>query len=324
MTRAIRITRHGGPEVLSLVDVDLPPPSVGEVRVRHTAIGVNFIDTYHRSGLYATPMPTGLGLEAAGRVDAVGPGVTGLHVGDRVAYCSGPLGAYADANNVLADRLVKLPDGINDETAAAALLKGMTVQYLLKRTFAVQPGQTILFHAIAGGVGLIACQWAKHLGAIVIGSVGSDEKAQLAKANGCDHVVNTRAPDWPAQVRALTNGVGVPVVYDSIGKDTFSGSLDCLAVRGMMVSFGNASGAVPALEPGLLSSKGSLYLTRPTLVHYTRDAAELQATANDLFQVITAGIVKIAVNQHFKLADAQKAHEALHSRNTTGATVLVP
>jgi NADPH2:quinone reductase len=284
---------------------------------------VNFIDTYHRSGLYKLPLPSGLGSEAAGVVDALGDGVTTLKVGDRVAY-AGALGAYAKANNVPADKLVKLPAGVSDDVAAAAMLKGMTAQYLLMRTYAVNPGETILFHAAAGGVGLIAGQWAKHLGATVIGTVGSDEKIALAKANGYDHVLNTRSDDWAKSAREITNGEGVPVVYDSIGKDTWSGSLDCLAVRGMMVSFGNSSGAVPAFEPGILSAKGSLYVTRPTLASYTRDAAELRKTANDLFAVLESGAVKIQINQRFKLADAAKAHEALHSRQTTGATILIP
>ncbi len=322
--RAIRLTRNGGPEVLVLEEIDLPAPKPGYVRVRHGVIGVNFIDTYQRSGLYPIALPSGLGLEAAGQIEALGDMVTGLKLGDRVAYCSGPLGAYAEANNVAADRLVKLPEAISNETAAASLLKGMTAQYLLKRTFPVKAGQTILFHAAVGGVGLIAAQWAKYLGAQVIGTVGSAEKIALAKAHGCDYVLNTRSEDWVKRVRELTSGEGVPVVYDSIGKDTFAGSLDCLAVRGMMVSFGNASGAVPAFEPGILGAKGSLYFTRPSLFDYTRDAKELQDTADDLFAVIASGAVKISVHQRFKLEDAHKAHEALHSRKTTGATVLIP
>ncbi len=321
--KAIRFSAPGGPEVLDYVDVDLPQPASGQARVKHSVIGVNFIDTYHRSGLYKLPLPSGLGSEAAGTVEAVGPGVTTLKPGDRVAY-AGAMGAYAEANNVGADKLVKIPDGVSDETAAAAMLKGMTAQYLLKRTYPVQRGQTILFHSAAGGVGLIAGQWARHLGATVIGTVGHADKVDLAKANGYDHVLDARDPEWPKQVRSLTGGAGVPVVYDSIGKDTFLGSLDCLSVRGMMVSFGNSSGPAPAVEPGLLSAKGSLYLTRPTLFHYTRDAAELQATADDLFAVIAAGAVKIAVHQRFKLSQAAKAHEALHARQTTGATVLIP
>jgi len=321
--KAIRFDQVGGPEVLKFVDVELPPPGPGQVRVRHTAVGVNFIDTYHRSGLYKLPLPSGLGSEAAGTVEALGEGVTALKTGDRVAY-AGTLGAYAEANNVPADKLVKLPAGVSDETAAAAMLKGMTAQYLLKRTYPLKAGHTILWHAAAGGVGLIAGQWAKHLGVTVIGTVGSEDKVALAKENGSAHVLNTRTDDWVKRVREITNGEGVPVVYDSIGKDTWAGSLDCLAVRGMMVSFGNASGAVPAFEPSILSAKGSLYLTRPTLFHYTRNAEELQETADDLFAVIASGAVKIQIHQRFKLADAAKAHEALHSRATTGATILIP
>ena len=321
--KAIRFEKTGGPEVLDYVDIELPPPGAGQARVKHTVIGVNFIDTYHRSGLYKLPLPSGLGSEAAGVVEAIGAGVTTLKAGDRVAY-AGAMGAYSDANNIAADRLVKIPAGVSDETAAAAMLKGMTAQYLLKRTYPVKAGQTIVFHSAAGGVGLIAGQWARHLGVTVIGTVGSDDKIALAKENGCAHVLNSRDPNWTKQVRELTGGQGVPVVYDSIGKDTFSGSLDCLAVRGMFVSFGNSSGAVPAFEPGLLSAKGSLYFTRPTLVSYTRNAQELQETADDLFAVIASGAVKIAVHQRFKLSDARKAHEALHSRTTTGATVLIP
>jgi NADPH2:quinone reductase len=324
MTHAIRFESVGGPEVLRYQDVTLPPPAAGEARVRHTAIGVNFIDIYHRSGLYPVTLPSGLGGEAAGRVEALGDGVSSLKIGDRVGYCTFGFVGYAEASNVPADKLIKLPAGITDEAAAASMLKGMTAQYLLKRTFPVQKGQTILFHAAAGGVGLIACQWAKHLGATVIGTVGSDDKIARAKENGCTHVLNTRHPDWVKRVRDITGGVGVPVVYDSIGKDTWDGSLDCLAVRGMMVSFGNSSGAISSFAPGILSAKGSLYLTRPTLFHYARDAAELQETADDLFDVIAKGIVKVQVNQRFKLADARAAHEALQSRKTTGATVLTP
>jgi NADPH2:quinone reductase len=322
--KAIRFAKAGGPEVLALHDVELPPPAPGQVRVRHSAVGVNFLDTYHRSGLYPVALPSGLGMEAAGTIEALGETVSALKLGDRVGYCTGPIGAYAEANNVPADRVVKLPAGVSDEVAAACLLKGMTAQYLLKRAFAVKPGQTILFHSAAGGVGLIAGQWAKHLGATVIGTVGSDDKIELAKAHGCDQVLNLRMDEWVARVRELTNGEGVPVVYDSVGKDTFAGSLDCLALRGTLVSFGNSSGAVPAFEPAVLSAKGSLYLTRPTLFHYTRTARELQETAADLFAVIASGAVKIRVNQRFALKDARAAHEALHSRKTTGATVLIP
>ena len=322
--KAIRFAKTGGPEVLSLQEIELPAPGPGQVQVRHKAIGVNFIDTYHRSGLYKLPLPSGLGVEAAGVVEAVGEGVTAFRPGDRVAYCTAPVGAYAEAHNVPAEKLVKLPDGISEETAAAAMLKGLTAQYLLKQTYAVKKGQTILIHSAAGGVGLIAGQWAKHLGATVIGTVGSDAKIEFAKAHGYDRLLNLRQDEWVERVRDWTNGEGVPVVYDSVGKDTFAGSLDCLALRGTMVSFGNSSGAVPAFEPSILAAKGSLYLTRPTLFHYANTHAALQQMADDLFAVIVGGAVKIAVNQRFALADARAAHEALHSRKTTGATILVP
>jgi len=322
--KAIRLEKTGGPEVLALQDIELPPPAPGQIRVKHTAIGVNFIDTYHRSGLYPVPLPSGLGVEAAGIVEAAGKTVSNLKVGDRIGYCTGPIGAYAEANNVPADRVVKLPPGVSDDAAAAGMLKGMTAEYLLRRTFPVKHGQTILCHSAAGGVGVIACQWARHLGATVIGTVGNDDKVELAKANGCAYVLNTRKDDWVERVREITEGEGVPVVYDSIGKDTWGGSLDCLAVRGMMVSFGNSSGPVPAFEPAILGAKGSLYLTRPTLFNYTRTTEELQASADALFAMITSGAVKIIVNQRFKLADARAAHETLHTGRTTGATVLIP
>lgn len=321
--KAIRFEKTGGPDVLEYKDIDLAPPGRGQARVRHSAIGVNFIDTYHRSGLYPVALPSGLGMEAAGVVDALGEGVTGLSVGDRVGYCGGPIGTYAEAANVPADRLVRLPKSVSDEAAAASLLKGMTAQYLLKRTYPVKKGETILFHSAAGGVGLIAGQWAKHLGATVIGTVGSDDKIALAKSRGYDHVLNLRAEKWVDRVRDIAGG-GLPVVYDSVGKDTWNGSLDCLRPRGMMVSFGNSSGAVPPFEPGILSMKGSLYLTRPTLAHYIATRTELQETADDLFDVIVKGVVTIEINQRFKLADARAAHEALHSRTTTGATILLP
>jgi NADPH2:quinone reductase len=321
--KAVRIHKTGGPEVLQYEDVDLPLPAADQVRVKHTVIGVNFIDTYHRQGLYQLPMPAGIGSEAAGVVDAVGENVRTLKVGDRVAYTQ-VRGSYSEAANVPAWLAVKLPDNISDEVAAASLLKGLTARYLLKATFPVKAGQTILFHSAAGGVGQIACQWAKHLGVTVIGTVGSDEKVSLARDNGCAHVLNPRKDDWVKRVREITNGAGVPVVYDSIGRDTFMGSLDCLSVRGMLVYFGNSSGAVPAFEPLTLAQKGSLFLTRPTLIHYMRDAQELKETADDLFAVIASGAVKVAVNQRFKLADVRAAHEALHSRQTTGATVLLP
>ncbi len=321
--KAIRIHKPGGPEVLIYEDVDLPPPAPDQVQVRHTAIGVNFIDTYHRAGLYPLPLPAIIGSEAAGVVQAVGADVHNVAPGDRIAYCM-VRGAYADAANIPAWTAVKLPRAISDETAAAVLLKGLTARYLLKATYKVQSGETILFHSAAGGVGLLASQWAKHLGAVVIGTVGSDDKVSLAKDHGCTHVLNTRKDDWVKRVREITGSAGVPVVYDSIGKDTFMGSLDCLAVRGLLVYFGNSSGAVPPFEPLLLSQKGSLYLTRPTLAHYARNAQELKETADDLFQVIASGAVKVSVNQRFRLVDARRAHEALHSRATTGATVLLP
>ena len=306
-----------------LEDIELAPPGPDEVQLRHTAIGVNFIDTYHRTGLYKLPLPTGIGSEGAGIVEAVGSKVERIKVGDRVAYVNVP-GSYSEAANIPEWRAVKLPETVSDETAAASMLKGMTAQYLIKRTYTVQAGQTILVHAAAGGVGLILCQWARHLGAKVIGTVGSDSKRDLALANGCDHVFNSRTDDVAAKVRELTDGVGVPVVYDSIGKDTFMSSLDCLQIRGLMVTFGNASGAVPPFEPHLLSPKGSLFLTRPTLLHYTRNREEMQETADDLFSVLASGAVKIAINQRFPLDKARDAHEALHSRATTGATILLP
>jgi NADPH2:quinone reductase len=320
--KAVRIHQTGGPEVLQYEDIDLPPPAADQVRVRHTAIGVNFIDTYHRAGIYTLPMPAVLGSEAAGVVERLGDNLSTLRIGDRVGYCM-VRGAYAEEANIPAWTAVKLPPQISDETAAAALLKGLTARYLLKATYKVKPGETILLHAAAGGVGLIAAQWAKHLGATVIGTVGSQEKVALAKDNGCAHVLSTRQDDWVKRVREITNGAGVPVVYDSIGKDTFMGSLDSLAIRGLLVYFGNSSGPVPPFEP-LSLIKGSFFLTRPTLAHYARDAQELAETASDLFAVIASGAVKVAVNQRFKLADARLAHEALHSRATTGATVLLP
>jgi len=324
MVKAIRITETGGPDVLSLKDVDLPDPGTGEVRVRHTAIGLNYIDTYFRSGLYPAPLPCGLGLEAAGVVDAVGDGVTTLKAGDRVAYGTGPLGAYSEAQNAPANRLVKIPDGVSDKDAAAMMLKGMTAHYLLRRTYEVKPGDTILFHAAAGGVGLIACQWAKHLGATVIGTAGSEEKAKLARAAGAEHVILYRQEDVPARVREITGGKMVPVVYDGVGKDTFEMSLNCLAMRGLMVSFGNASGAVPPLDIGILNQKGSLFLTRPSLAGYTATDEDLAMTAADLFDVMAEGAVKADVRQEYALADAAQAHRDLEGRKTTGTTVLIP
>jgi NADPH2:quinone reductase len=324
MIKAIRFEKTGGSDVLHYVDYDLPPPARGQVRVKHSAIGVNFIDTYQRTGLYALPLPSGLGSEAAGLVEALGEGVTGYKIGDRVGYSGGAIGAYADANNVPADKLVHLPDGVSDEVAAAVLLKGMTAQYLLRRIHPVKAGETIVFHAAAGGVGQIGVQWAKHLGASVIGTTTSPDKVALCKANGCDHVLNTHDVGWEKTVREITNGAGVPVVYDSIGKDTFLAGLDCLAVRGIMVTYGNASGAVEPFPPSILAAKGSLLVTRPTLASFTRTKQELQETADDLFAVIESGAVKIAINQRFALKDAAKAHDALTSKQTTGATILIP
>src|SRR5437868_8120481 len=325
MVAAVRVHKPGGPEALTYEDVQIAAPGQGQIKIKQHACGVNFIDAYFRMGMYPSPvgMPFIAGNESAGEVMAVGPGVTDIKVGDRVAFV-GPLGGYAAERLVPADRAVKLPSNISYEQAAGMMLKGMTVQYLLNRTYKVEKGTVCLIHAAAGGVGLIACQWANHLGATVIGTVGSDQKVTLAKENGCAHVLNTRAGDWSARVREITGGNGVPVVYDGIGKDTFMGSLDCLSVRGMLVSFGNSSGALPAFEPGILSAKGSLYLTRPTLFHYTRTPRELQETADDLFTVIQSGAVKIAIHQRFPLAEARLAHEALHSRSTTGATLLLP
>lgn len=322
---AVRFHRTGGPEVLQYEAVDLPPPAAGEVRVRHHAVGVNFIDIYHRSGLYPLPLPSGLGQEAAGVVEALGPGVAGVAVGDRVACASGPLGAYATARNMPADKLVALPDGIDFETAAALMLKGLTAHYLLRRTCRVEAGDAVLIHAAAGGVGLIACQWARALGATVIGTVSTPDKAELARANGCEHVLTGVAPaDLPAQVRALTGGKGVRVVYDGIGRDTFMASLDCLAPLGMMVSFGNASGPVAAFEPALLAQKGSLFLTRPTLFHYVAQRADLLAAAGELFARVADGTVRVAIGQRHALKDCARAQEALAARLTTGSLLLMP
>ena len=323
-TRAIRIHAHGGPEVMRLEEVEVGAPGPGQALVRHTAIGVNFVDTYHRSGLYPLSLPAGIGSEAAGVVEAVGPGVDALRVGDRVGICSGPHGAYAERRVVPADRLVPLPDAISDEVAAASMLKGMTVEYLIRRTFAVQRGQTVLWHAAAGGVGTIACQWLAHLGVTVIGTVSSEAKAEHARAHGCAHPLVTRREDFVARTRELTGEAGVPVVYDSIGKDTVPRSLDCLAPRGLLVSFGNASGKPDPLDLLALSQKGSLYVTRPTLATYVASRAELLASAAALFDVIASGAVRITPSARFALADAADAHRALESRATTGSVVLVP
>lgn len=322
--KAIQIDAHGGPETLQFRDVELGAPKPGEITIRHKAIGINYIDTYHRSGLYPVKLPSGLGMEAAGIVEAVGEGVTNFKIGDRAAYGSGPIGAYAEANNVGAARAVKIPNGVTDEAAAAMMLKGMTAQFLLRQTFVVKPGDTILWHAAAGGVGLIATQWAKHLGATVIGTVGSDDKIAIAKAHGCDHVINYRTDDVPARVAEITKGKKLPVVYDGVGKDTFVMSLDCLAPRGLLASFGNASGPVTDVNLGILAAKGSLYVTRPTMFHYAITDADFQAVAKDLFDVVASGGVKIEIGQSYKLADAAQAHRDLEARKTTGATVLIP
>ncbi|HNW77982.1 MAG TPA: quinone oxidoreductase [Candidatus Competibacteraceae bacterium] len=325
MTHAIRIHEYGGPEVLRWEEVAVGDPGPGELRIRHGAIGLNYIDVYHRTGLYPLPaLPWTLGMEGAGRVEAVGPGVSEFKVGDRVAYASPPVGAYAEVRLMPADRVVALPDAIDERAAAAMLLQGMTAQYLLRRSYRVQAGDTILLHAAAGGVGLIASQWARHLGATVIGTVGSEAKAALARAHGCDHVIDYRRENIVERVREITGGAGVAVVYDSVGKDTFMDSLDCLRPLGMMVSFGNASGPVPAFEPGLLAAKGSLFFTRPSLMHYTARRADLLASAAELFAVVTGGAVKIEVNQTYPLAETAQAHRDLEARQTTGSTVLLP
>ncbi len=324
MTHAIRFHRTGGPEVLQWEEVGVGEPGPGEVQVRHAAVGLNFIDTYHRSGLYPVPLPSGIGLEGAGTVEALGPGVTHLQVGDRVAYAGGPLGAYSEARLIPADRLIRLPDSLSFETGAAMMLQGLTAAYLLRRTYRVQKGDTVLIHAAAGGVGLIACQWAKALGATVIGTVSTEAKAELARAHGCDHPILYTREDFARRVRDITGGEGVPVVYDGIGKDTFTGSLDSLRPLGTMVSFGNASGPVGLIDPLLLSQKGSLFFTRPTLMHYTARRADLEALATELLGVVTSGQVKIEVHQRFPLQQAAAAHIALEGRQTTGSTVLLP
>ena len=323
MPHAIRIHATGGPEKLVWEAVELAPPAPGEARVRHAAVGLNFIDVYHRTGLYPLPLPSGIGLEGAGVVEAVGEGVSEVAVGDRVAYAGGPVGAYAQVRNLPAHRLLVLPSGIAFETAAAMMLQGLTAAYLLRRTYAVRAGDAVLVHAAAGGVGLIACQWAKALGATVIGTVGSAAKAALASAHGCDHVINYSTEDFTARVREITGGEGVSVVYDGVGKDTFPGSLDCLRPLGTMVSYGNASGPVPPIDLLLLSQKGSLFVTRPTLMHYTARRADLQALGGELFAQVAAGL-RIEVQQTYALADAAQAHRDLEARRTTGSSILIP
>jgi len=324
MVHAIRIHEHGGPEVLQWEEVEVGDPGEGEIRVRHTAVGLNYIDTYLRTGARPLPMPAVLGMEGAGVVEAVGDGVDYLAVGDRVGYADMPPGAYAEERVMPARIAVKLPDGVDDRTAAAAMLKGMTVQFLIRQCFRVEPGMTVLLHAAAGGVGLIASQWLNHLGATVIGTVGSAEKGELAAAHGVHHVVNYRTENFVERVQKITDGAGVPVVYDGVGKDTLMDSMKCLSPRGMLVSFGNASGAPDPVNLGDLSTHGSIFVTRPMLFHYTATRADLEACANDLFDVIASGAVKIEINQTYPLKDAAQAHRDLQARKTTGSTVLIP
>ena len=323
MVHAIRIHQHGGPEVMKWEEVDVGEPGQGQVRLKHRAVGLNYIDTYHRSGLYNISLPAVLGTEGAGEITAVGSGVTDFKVGDRVAY-AGLMGSYAEERLIPADRVVKLPDNIDDQTAAAMMLQGMTVRYLLKQTYKVGPGTTMLLHAAAGGIGLIASQWAKHLGATIIGTAGSPEKTKLAQDHGCTHVINYSTEDFVARTKEITNGRGVDVVYDGVGKDTYPGSLDCLKPRGLWVSFGNSSGPVPPFDIITLSTKGSLFATRPTLQTHIASREDLVACANDLFDVVGRGIVKIDVNQTYALKDAAQSHRDLESRKTTGSTVLIP
>ena len=324
MPYAIRLHQNGGPEVLSWETVDLPAPAAGEATIRQHAVGLNYIDVYHRTGLYPLALPSGIGMEGAGVVEALGEGVTDLKVGDRVAYAGGPLGAYAEVRNIPAHRLLKLPDAISFETGAAMMLQGLTAAYLLRKTYRVQAGDAVLIQAAAGGVGLIACQWARALGATVIGTVGSPAKAELAKAHGCHHVINYSTENFPVRVREITNGEGVAVVYDGVGKDTFAGSLDSLRPMGMMVTFGNASGPVPPLDLIQFSLKGSLFVTRPTLMNYTAKREDLVALGSELFDVVVSGKVKIEVNQRYALKDAAQAHSDLEARKTTGSTILLP
>ncbi|HEX9390644.1 MAG TPA: quinone oxidoreductase [Usitatibacteraceae bacterium] len=324
MSYAIRIHEQGGPENMKWEEVAVGAPGPGELRIRHTAIGLNYIDTYHRSGLYKLPMPTVLGREGAGVVEAVGPNVTEFTVGDRVAYAASPIGSYSEERLMPAERVVKVPANVTDQQAASMMLKGMTAQYLIRRTYRVKPGDTILIHAVAGGVGLIACQWAKHLGATVIGTVGSEEKAKIALASGCDHVINYSTEDFVARVAALTGGRKCDVAYDGVGKDTFLKSLDCVRPLGMVVIFGNASGAPAPLELGMLAAKGSLYVTRPTLDTYIAKREDLVATTSELFDVVGRGIVRIEINQTYPLCEAANAHRDLEARKTTGSTILIP
>ena len=325
MAHAIRFHKTGGPEVLQWEEVNVPQPGPAEALIRHKAVGLNYIDTYHRSGLYPMPLPSGVGLEAAGVVEAVGPNVTELKAGDRVAYCNGPIGAYAELKVHPVERLVKVPEGISFEQAASMMLQGLTVQYLLRRLHVVpKSGDTVLWHAAAGGIGLIACQWARALGVNIIGTVSSEEKAQLAREHGAAHTVIYTKEDFQAKVMEITGGKKVPIVYDSVGKDTFMKSLDCLQPRGLMVSFGNSSGAVGPTDLGILATKGSLYVTRPTMMGYVAKRDELVAAANELFDMVLKGKVKVGPRQTYALKDAQQAHRDLEGRKTTGSTILVP
>ena len=321
MPRAIQIEKQGRPNVMKWVEVPVKTPKRGEILVNQSHVGLNYIDVYHRSGLYPLSIPSGLGMEAAGTIEAIGRDVKGFKIGDRVAYGSGPLGSYAEIRVLPADRVVKLPSWVSNEMAAAMMLQGMTTEYLIRRTYKVQKGQTVLFHAAAGGVGLIACQWLKQLGATVIGTVGNAAKAKLAKSHGCDHVIDYNKQDFVKRVKTITKGLGVPVVFDSVGKSTFDGSINCLQPLGTFVSFGNASGPIPSIDPSLLSSKGSLFFTRPTLMTYTAHPSDLAASARALFTAVKKG-VKIEIHQRYALKNAKQAHIDLEARKTTGSTIF--
>ena len=325
MSLAVQIRQHGGPEELNVADVEVGQPGPGQIRIRHHAVGLNFIDVYHRTGLYPLQMPAGIGMEGAGVVEAVGEGVTHLRVGDRAAYAANPPGSYCEVRVMPAQNVCRLPDGIDFETGAAMMLKGLTAQYLLKKTLPVEGlalGDFVLFHAAAGGVGLIACQWARALGLQLIGTAGSDAKCRLALDNGAAHAINYATEDFAARVKEITGGKGVKVVYDSVGKDTWEKSLDCLRPFGLMASFGNASGPVPPFAPGSLGAKGSLYVTRQTLFTHISSREATQAMADDLFKVVESGAVKIHIDQRYRLADVQRAHRDLEARKTTGCTIL--
>ena len=321
MPRAIQIEKQGRPSVMKWVEIPVKAPKSGEILVNQSHVGLNYIDVYHRSGLYPLSMPSGLGMEAAGTIEAIGRNVKGFNIGDRVAYGSGPLGSYAEIRVLPADRVVKLPSWISNEMAAAMMLQGMTTEYLIRRTYKVKKGQTVLFHAAAGGVGLIACQWLKQLGATVIGTVGNAAKAKLAKSHGCDHVIDYNKQDFVKRVKTITKGIGVPVVFDSVGKSTFEGSINCLQPLGTFVSFGNASGPIPSIDPTLLASKGSLFFTRPTLMTYTAQTSDLAASARALFTAVKKGI-KIEIHQRYALKNAKQAHIDLEARKTTGSTIF--